>query len=107
MSYKTSHDDVVIKQPVAGANGAIVHGETLTIATWTFEPQTTLPAHEHPHEQIALVLEGTLRLTVGSETVVLTAGESAVIPGGVRHEAYAETFCRVVDAFAPRRDDLM
>ena len=98
---------MVEKRPVEGAVGRIVHGDGMTLAHWEFEEGTVLPAHEHPHEQIALVVEGRLELTVGDRTRTLEAGEAAVIPSNVRHGARAVTRCRVVDSFAPKREDLV
>jgi quercetin dioxygenase-like cupin family protein len=106
MSVFIPADEMIVRNPVPGAVGKIVHNEESTLALWTFEEGTELPAHEHPHQQIALVVEGTLELTVGGETSTLSAGDSACIPGNVVHGARAVTRCRVVDSFYPRREDL-
>lgn len=106
MSVFISGDEMIVRTPVPGAVGKIVHNDETTVALWTFEEGTELPAHEHPHRQIALVVEGTLSLTVGGETRNLSAGDSAIIPGNVMHGARAITRCRVVDTFYPRREDL-
>ncbi len=99
--------EMVEKRPTEGAIGRIVHGNGMTVAHWEFEEGTVLPEHAHPHEQIALVVEGRLRLTVGGRTQTLKAGEAALIPSNVRHGATAVTRCRVVDSFTPKRDDLV
>lgn len=98
--------EVIQKSPVAGASGAIVHGKSLTTATWTFKKGVALPSHHHPHEQITVVVEGTVELTVDGKTHTLTAGDHAVIPGDVEHAATAVTDATVIDAFHPVREDL-
>jgi quercetin dioxygenase-like cupin family protein len=102
----TRADETIRKNPVSGAEGRIVHGDELTVASWTFEAGTTLPAHSHPHEQITWVVSGTLKLTIDGTPHVLNPGDSAVIPGGAVHEVTTETAVVVVDAFHPVREDL-
>ncbi len=97
---------MIAKNPVPGANGRIVHSPTMTVAHWSFDAGTVLPEHSHPHEQVALVVEGTLALTVNGVTRNLNAGDAAIIPGNVPHEARAVTACRIVDTFNPVREDL-
>ena len=63
------------------------------------------PEHEHPHEQIVSVIDGTLELTVDGTTHALERGAVFVIPPHVLHKGRALTPCRVLDAFAPGRDD--
>jgi quercetin dioxygenase-like cupin family protein len=48
-----------------------------------------------------------MELTVGEQVYTLTAGEALTIPGGIPHEARAVTDCTIIDAFSPRRDDLV
>lgn len=84
----------------------MIHGESMTIAHWTFVSGTELPEHSHPHEQIALVVEGELELTIDGDIHVLRSGDAAVIPGDVPHAARAVTVCRVIDTFHPVREDL-
>lgn len=99
-------DEAIRKSPTDGANARIVHGEKLTAATWSLAAGTTLPLHSHPHEQITVVVDGTLDLSIGGTVHRLESGDSAVIPGDVEHEATAVVDTVVVDAFAPVREDL-
>ncbi|RNF77727.1 cupin domain-containing protein [Streptomyces botrytidirepellens] len=82
-----------------------IHGDTMTVALWKFDQDGGVPSHQHPHEQITHCLEGTLAVTVDSEVIVLEAGDSVVIPGGVEHEAHARTAARGFDVFHPVRED--
>ncbi len=62
--------------------------------------------HDHPHEQMGLVLEGHLSLTVGEEMRVLGPGDVCAIPPNVRHGATkADDGCAVIEIFTRRRDD--
>ena len=42
-------------------------------------------AHQHPGEEYALVLEGTMHLIIGDEEYVLEAGDSAVFDPSIPH----------------------
>ena len=48
----------------------------------------TAPAHRHPGEEIAHVLEGTLEYRIDDGApIVLQAGQSVFIPAGAKHSA--------------------
>ena len=83
----------------------VVHTETMTIARIHLRAGAAVPRHEHPHEQVATVLEGSIRFLVGDEEQVVSAGESMFVPSGVPHEVEALTDSLVLDVFAPVRDD--
>lgn len=100
-----SLEEVDADEKIAGYLGRFVHGDDMTVATWSVEAGASFPEHAHPHEQVAVVLEGTFELTVGGETEVLMPGRIAVIPGGVPHSGTAKTDCRLLDVFHPVRED--
>ena len=65
-----------------------------------------VPTHSHPNEQIAFILEGSLRFDLGDGTSqVVKAGEVLVIPGNLPHSAEALEDTINLDIFAPPRQD--
>ena len=71
-----------------------------------FAPDSTVPEHMHPHEQITLVLEGELEFTLGDETRIIKAGEGATIPPEVPHSARTLSQpTKALDAWHPIRED--
>ena len=53
-----------------------------------FGPGTSAPAHTHPGEEIAYVLEGTLEYQIeGGTPITLHAGQSLFVPAGASHSA--------------------
>jgi quercetin dioxygenase-like cupin family protein len=71
-----------------------------------FEPGTEVPPHRHPHEQLGLMLQGELVLTIAGVEHTLRPGDAYAIPGGVEHAARAVGGpCRVLDVFQPVRED--
>jgi len=70
----------------------------------TFEPGATFPLHRHAQEQVTLVEEGEVRLTVADATETLTAGAWSVTPGDVEHGITAgPAGARIVAVLSPRR----
>jgi quercetin dioxygenase-like cupin family protein len=85
--------------------GQYVHAERMTLGLVNLKPNTDLPMHQHPHEQLTYVVSGRFEFTVGSKTTVLEAGMCAVIPGNVMHGGRTITACEVIDVFSPVRED--
>jgi len=85
--------------------GHYAHLERLTVGEVRLQANTTVPLHQHPHEQVTYVIEGRFQFTVGAETKVLEPGMAALIPGGVMHGGTTLTACRVIDLFSPVRED--
>ena len=83
----------------------LVHTETMTIARIHLAAGAAVPSHEHPHEQVATVLEGSLRFVVGGEERIVSSGESMFVPSGIPHEVEALADSLVLDVFSPVRDD--
>ncbi len=83
----------------------LVNTETMTIARIRLFAGAVVPSHEHVHEQVATVLDGSLRFVVGDEERLVGVGESVVIPSGVPHSVEALTDSVVLDVFSPVRDD--
>lgn len=82
-----------------------VHGSNMTIIHWEIKKGFPLPLHSHPHEQIASVTEGEFELTIEGETQILKPGMVAVIPPNAQHSGIAISDCKIIDAFAPVRED--
>jgi quercetin dioxygenase-like cupin family protein len=91
--------------PIAGFEVRFVHSEHMTFAHWEIEAGAALPEHAHPHEQVAVVMEGEFELTVAGETQVIRPGVTAIVPPNAPHKGKALTACRIVDAFYPIRED--
>jgi quercetin dioxygenase-like cupin family protein len=81
-------------------------GNRLMLSLVEFEPHAVVPMHDHPHEQMGILLEGQLEFVIGGERRTLRAGEMWRIPGGVPHEVIAgDEPARALDVFHPIREE--
>ncbi len=85
--------------------GHYAHLERTTLGEVHLDANTVVPLHQHPHEQVTYVIEGRFQFTIGTETTILEPGMAALIPGNVPHGGTTLTACRVIDVFAPVRED--
>lgn len=94
--------------PLAGIQMNVLAGARM-MANWVrLEPGAEVPDHEHPHEQLGLVIEGEIDMTIGGETRRVGPGVAYVVPGGVRHAGVGgPNGCLVLDIFSPPRADYM
>lgn len=77
------------------------------MANWvTLEPNREIPRHQHPHEQLGVILDGAMELTIGDETRTLRPGDAYSVPPHLPHggRTYSEG-CVVLDVFTPIRED--
>lgn len=98
-------DELPGKDLAPGLTGRYIHGSKMTLGQVTIQAGSRLGEHQHPHEQITVILNGTLEMTIGGETMQLRSGMVHVIPPDTLHSAYAITDCIVLDAFYPTRED--
>ncbi len=98
--------DLASFSPVAGATMRPLAGEKLMAVWVTIEPNIDYPYHQHPHEQLGVMIEGALELTLGQETRLLRPGDAYVIPSNLPHKARTlDEGCVVLDVFSPPRED--
>ena len=94
-----------IREIFPGLRARIVHSARTSQSWVEIDEGATFPEHHHPHEQVVNVLEGTLELNVNGQVSRLEPGDVFIIPPNVPHSGRAVTACRVLDVFAPVRED--
>ncbi len=78
--------------------------EAVMVNHATIEPNAELATHHHVEQQIAIIIAGELRFTVGGETHTMRAGDAVVIPPHVPHGGVAGPEGAVaLDVFTPPR----
>lgn len=105
MGFINLKEEPVI-EPAPGVRLRTPYGERLMLSLVEIDAGAEVPLHEHPHEQGGVVLQGTMRLTIGDESRVLSSGQMYIIPGNTPHRAVAvDGPVRVMDVFSPVRED--
>lgn len=98
--------DLPQRELAPGVRTRLMWGERIMLSFVDMAPHATVPEHEHPHEQMGVVLEGEIELLIGAERRNLAPGDTYLIPGGVRHAAWThDSSARVLDVFGPPREE--
>jgi quercetin dioxygenase-like cupin family protein len=92
--------DGIVSRPVAG------DGVMLTHVTW--QRDAVAPVHAHAEEQLLLLIEGEVELTVSGQPRTMQAGDVVVLPPWTPHggRGLAERSV-AIEAFAPLRAQLL
>lgn len=94
------------KEVMPGFHGRFIHSAAMTHAYWDIDAGMELPEQQHVHEQVANILEGEFEFTVDGQIKICKAGDVVVLPSNVPHSGRAITDCKILDVFAPGREDL-
>ena len=85
-----------------GVNINAVGGEQVLVCRVNYNAGFGVGTHAHEHtEQVMIVSEGELELTVEGETRVLRPGDWAVIGKGVEHSVRTESGVQFWEALSP------
>ena len=89
-----------------GITGRTVHGERVSLSVLELEAGAEVPEHAHGNEQVGLLLEGSVRFTIGGETRELRPGATWRILADVPHGVtVGPEGALIVEVFSPIRDD--
>ena len=104
--YFINPEQCSLHQIFPGVSIATMAGEQMMLSVVEMQPGAVVELHQHPHEQIGVLLEGELTFTIGDEQQTLSPGQMWRIPGGVPHCAVAgDKPVRALDVFCPVRED--
>jgi quercetin dioxygenase-like cupin family protein len=98
-------DTLSTRELFPGFTARLVHTPRISQSFVDATAGSTFPEHQHPHEQVVTVLAGELELVVAGEPYRLTPGTTFVIPPDTPHSGRAIVDTRVLDTFAPSRED--
>jgi quercetin dioxygenase-like cupin family protein len=98
--------DLPLRQIWDGIHARVISGERLSLGVVELDPGAIAREYSHEHEQLGIVLSGTITFRIGDEMRELGPGETWTIPSNVPHEATAgPEGAVVIDVFAPVRED--
>lgn len=97
--------DVLTEQMNPLFKRQFVTGEQAMLAKIALKKGCIVPMHQHPNEQISLIVSGSLEFVIGGVSKTVHAGEILVIPANLPHSAIAHEDMEGLDIFAPPRQD--
>ena len=100
----THMDDLASYEIAAGLFFRPVFASNISLNFVTFPPHSGFPSHVHPEEQVSIVREGSMEITIGDRSQWVRPGDVIVFPPNVPHAGRtADEGCRLIDAFSPPR----
>jgi unsaturated pyranuronate lyase len=97
----TSELKIVERRP--GWRGRFFDSGAMTFGHYEFDAGADIHAHSHEQEEVWHVLEGTLRITIGDETVEAGPGFVGIVPPDTLHAIVALTDGKATVVDTPRR----
>lgn len=83
-------------------------GGTLLMAEVAFKKGGVGEVHAHEgHEQVSYIVKGSFEVTVGSETKIVSAGDSFYAGRNIPHGVTALEDSVILDVFTPIREDFL
>ncbi|MCE2421889.1 MAG: cupin domain-containing protein [Gemmatimonadetes bacterium] len=102
-------DAMALEDVTSGIQRRMVTGKKAMIAQVLLEKGAVVPEHSHENEQFTYILDGALRLWLGTgadeEVFDVRSGEILHIPSNLPHRALALEDTLDVDVFCPPRQD--
>ncbi len=97
--------------PVDAGNGVtrrvLSESPELMVVEFRFAKDGVGSLHSHPHVQATYVQSGLFEFTIGDKVVLVSPGDSFVIPSLTMHGCRALEEGVLIDTFTPRRDDFL
>ena len=79
-----------------------IGGEQVLLCRVEYEPGKQVPWHAHEDtEQVMVILDGEVEMTIEDETRTLQAGDVVVVNRGLHHKLYSEGGVTFMEALAP------
>ena len=98
-------DEISLEKITEMVSQKLIAGEREMLAQIYLKRGALVPIHSHESEQMTYVLQGSLRVVVGGEEIIVREGEVLHIPSGVKHQAEALEDTFELDIFSPIRAD--
>jgi len=104
-----THDREVAWEMLEGgvSRKVMSYSADLMVVKVRFETGSIGTSHQHPHTQVSYVEAGRFEYTIGDQTVVLTAGDTCVIPPDTLHGCLCLEEGVLIDSFTPFREDFL
>lgn len=87
---------------VPGVRIRSIGGDQLLLCRVEYEPGKEVARHRHQDtEQVMIIVEGEVDMTIEDETRTLRAGDTVVVNRGLEHELRSGAGCVFIEGLAP------
>jgi unsaturated pyranuronate lyase len=99
---------VPVERIAEGIERQMIVGDNLMICRFRFAPFLVTPEHDHPHEQMSIVVSGQVRFFVEGIERIASPGDVLHFPPNCWHGAtMMEEEVVLIDIFTPVREDFL
>ncbi len=98
-------DAMKTAEPLPGWHGRFWRSENMSFAHYKIDAGSSIHQHQHPNEEVWIVIEGELEVTVAGEAQKAGPGCVAVVPPDALHSVRALTNGTAVVADHPVRHE--
>ena len=82
--------DLVDYQDGQVVSKTLVQNNSVSMTLFSFDKREDISTHAAGGDAMVTVLDGTGRVTVGGEVVILSEGETLIMPKNIPHAVYGE-----------------
>jgi len=87
---------------VDGVHMHAIGGEQVLLCRVRYEPGKQVPWHAHEDtEQVMIILDGEVDMTIEDETATLKAGDVVVVNRGLHHKLFSGNGVSFIEALSP------
>ena len=98
--------DMKTAEPLPGWKGRFWRSDSMSFAHYDVPTNASIHEHQHPNEEVWVIIEGQFEVTIDGETQVAGPGAVAHVPPDVPHSVRVLEGGRAVVANHPVRHDL-
>jgi quercetin dioxygenase-like cupin family protein len=104
----TDWSKIPVEYIAEGIERQMIVGKNMLMCRFRFAPFVVTAEHNHPHEQMTLVVKGKVKFTISGEDHVLQPGDVLHFPPHNQHGAtMLDEEVILIDIFSPIREDFL
>jgi len=101
-------DELERKKLGDGVHIQVMPGDREMMVFYSIDAGGVIPMHSHPHEQMGMVIEGSIELDIDGERRSVSPGDAYHVRSNILHGGKAgDEPVRVVEVFSPPREDFL
>jgi len=75
-------------------------GKDVLMARFEYKKDSKVPLHKHSYEQVTTVLQGKQKIIIKDQNIIVSAGETYLVPANFEHEQITLEDSVTIDAWS-------